>query len=203
MSTNSSGQIRHKILTREIMREFNLISEEFSSFQSHVKLGCIEGCGKCCFKPDIYCSPVELLPLALELLERGEAQKMYDHCLGKEEETCVFLNIQNPQTFKAQCTMYVNRPLVCRTFGVSARHGKNGRVDISVCKPLQEEKTREYQELVSKNFTIDELPIPFIDICKSRLSTLDPLFSDEEMPINQALKVILEKVLFYSTFVYE
>jgi Fe-S-cluster containining protein len=200
MSMNSSGLIRQKQLANSILGEFTQISSEFSTFQNNAKLSCIEGCGKCCFKPDIYCSPYELLPLALELLEKGEAQKMYERCLDKQEERCLFLTVTNEEKFKAQCEAYTFRPLVCRTFGVSARHGKNQRVDMSVCKPLQEQKTQAYEELLEKAFSITNLPLPFIDLCKSRLTSLDPALQDEEFPINQALKIMLEKVLFYANF---
>jgi Fe-S-cluster containining protein len=200
MSMNSSGQPRQKILADQILREFSLISDEFSSFQNISNLSCIEGCGKCCFKPDIYCSPYELLPLAIELLEKGEAQNFYNQCLGKENDRCIFLNVQNEVKFKAKCDAYIFRPLICRTFGVSARHGKNERMDMSVCKPLQEEKQAAYEVLLAKSFSTSNLPIPFIDFCKSRLSSLDPQLQEVELPINQALKVILEKVLFYASY---
>lgn len=201
MSTSSSGLQRHNFLAEKILKEFNQISGEFSHFQNESKLGCIEGCGKCCFKPDIYCSPYELLPLALEFLAKGQAQKIYEMILGKEEERCVFLNVKDEIHFKAQCDAYAFRPLVCRTFGVSIRHGKNERVDISVCKPLQETKKEIYEDLLAKNFSPADLSLPFIDSCKSRLSSLDPKLQEVELPINQALKIMLEEVLFYSTFI--
>jgi Fe-S-cluster containining protein len=200
MSTSSSGLQRHNILAEQILNEFNQISEEFSHFQNKSKLNCIEGCGKCCFKPDIYCSPYELLPMALEFLARGEAQGIYEKCLGKEKERCVFLNVQDEVKFKAQCDAYLFRPLVCRTFGVSLRHGKNERVDVSVCKPLQETKKEIYNELIANSFSTSDLSLPFIDSCKARLVSIDPKLQETELPINQALKIILEEVLFYSEY---
>jgi Fe-S-cluster containining protein len=201
MSMNSSDQTRYKeSLAHEIMGEFDRISKEFSSFQTASKLECIEGCGKCCFKPDIYCSPVELLPLALELLARGEAQEMYEKVLGKNNERCIFLNVDNEEKYVGKCSFYKNRPLVCRTFGVSARHDKDKKVEFSVCRPLKEKKALEYQSLLEKKFSLEDSTLPFIDVCKNRLSALDPLFYEEEFPINQALTMILEKVLLYSAY---
>jgi len=199
MSTNYSGRTHHKELADNILQEYAVISKEFSEFQTKSKLTCIEGCGKCCFKPDIYCSPSELLPLALELVERGDAQRVYDLCCAKEHERCMFLNVQSEDGFKAKCDAYQFRPLICRTFGVSARHGKNQRVDISVCKTLQEEKAEDYQYLLASS-QVDSSQLPFIDASKNTLLTLDPSLQDEEMPINKALKVMLEKVLLAHSF---
>lgn len=197
---NSSGHNRHKQLALDISRHYEQISKEFSNFQTNSGLSCVPGCGKCCFKPDIFCSPLELLPLAMELLERGEAQHFYEKCEGKAQERCIFLHVTDEKNFKAQCQEYRHRPLVCRTFGVSARHGKDNRPDFSVCKTLKEEKASAYEELLNKRFLIEDTSLPYIDLCKGRLLSLDPAFLEEEMPINQALRVILERVLFYAEF---
>lgn len=200
MSTNSSNRLLDQKLASQISEEFTLISKEFSSYQKISGLTCIEGCGKCCFKPDIYCSPLELLPMALDLLNRGEAQGVYDRCVGKEQERCILLKVDNEEKFQARCEEYTHRPLVCRTFGVSARHGKNGKVDFSICKTIKEEKEEEFKKLVAKNHSAEDPTLPFIDTCKNRLATLDPRLLEEEFPVNQALKIILEKVLLHSTY---
>lgn len=195
MSTNSLGQTRHKKLAADILSEFEIISREFNSFQTSSNLSCLKGCGKCCFKPDIYCSPYELLPLAIELLEKGDAQRMYDYALEKEDGRCIFLFVQNEKEFGGQCSHYEFRPLICRTFGVSARHGKNETINFSVCAPLKEEKKEAYEALSHETTNI-----AFIDFCKTRMASIDPLLLEEEKPINESLKIILEEVLFYSSF---
>lgn len=200
MSTSYSGPKRHKILADAILTEFNLISEEFSAFQKSTKLNCYEGCGKCCFKPDIYCSPAELLPMALELIERGEAENFLDDADSINDGRCVFLNVTDEENFKGSCKVYSHRPLTCRTFGVSLRHGKNNSVDLSVCKPLKEGRIQEYQELANNNFSSFDHSLPFIDVCKNRLTRIDPSLMETEMPINEALKIILSKMLLYSEF---
>lgn len=200
MSTSYSGPKRHKILADAILAEFNLISDEFSSFQKSSKLNCYEGCGKCCFKPDIYCSPAELLPMAIELIERGLAERFLDEVDSIKNGRCVFLDVSDEENFKGSCKVYSYRPLTCRTFGVSLRHGKNNSIDLSVCKPLKEGRAQEYLELANQNFSDNNQPLPFIDTCKNRLTRIDPSLMEAEMPINDALKVILSKMLFYSEF---
>ena len=195
MSTSYSGLNRHNILAKSILNEFNLISDEFSSFQKKSNLACIEGCGKCCFKPDIYCSPMELLPMALELIKQGVAED-YLNNIESSGSRCIFLNVTDEENFKGHCTNYEHRPLTCRTFGVYLRHGKNKIIEPMVCKVLKEQKSREYEILKETDFT-SEGPQAFIDVCKSRLASLDPSLMDEEMPINQSLKIMLSKMLMY------
>lgn len=197
MSTNFSDHKHYKNLSDEILKEFNQISEEFSSFQNHSKLTCIEGCGKCCFKTDIYCSPIELLPMALELLKIGKAQEFYEKCQAEDQNKCVMLVVHDEEKYLGNCSQYDNRPLVCRTFGVSVRHGKNSQLDFSICKPIKENKSELYQEVLRSDLSLYTSPLPFIDMCKNRLISMHPLFLENEMPIKDALKMMLEKVLLY------
>lgn len=195
MSTNYSGPKRHNILADAILREFNLISEEFSSFQKNSNLDCVAGCGKCCFKPDIYCSPVELLPMALELIKNGEAEDFLKR-IESVGSRCIFLKVTDEENFKGYCTHYEHRPLTCRTFGVYLRHGKNKTIEPTVCKVLKDEKPLEYQKLKEMDFSKEESKA-FIDVCKNRLASLDPSLMEEEMPINQSLRVMISKMLLY------
>lgn len=195
---NSSNQTPNQVLANSILSELESISEEFSRFQNSNALVCPPGCGKCCFKPDIYCTPIELLPLAMELYARGEAEEMLASLSGKESSRCFFMNITDEAAGKGRCTEYKFRPLVCRTFGVAPRHDKNKNVNFSVCTTLKEINASDYQAMLSKDFS--QVDIPFIDQSKNKLSTLDPRFMEEEFPINKSLSIILEKVLFYESF---
>ncbi len=188
-------------LSQSILSEYNQITHEFSQFQKESKLTCLPGCGKCCFKPDIYCSPIELLPLALHLLNTGEAENYLEKSLLQKDERCMFLQVSSETEFKASCEQYFFRPLTCRTFGVSARHLKTEKeVEFQVCKTLKENKPNEFQNLVDDNTAGTKQSLPFIGICKNRLISLDPRFLEKEFPINEALKMMLEKILHLSQY---
>lgn len=197
MSTNSSNLIPHKTLASEIMGKLNLIAQDFSTFQNNNGLSCPPDCGKCCFKADIYSSPIEMLPMALDLFDRGIAQEMYDKCIEHKSDYCLFMKISDLENGKGRCTEYQFRPLVCRTFGVAGRRDKNGEINFSVCTTLKDIKTKEFMELTGKEFKNEE--VPFIDISKNRLATLSPQFLEEEFPINEALAIMLAKILFISS----
>lgn len=179
------------------MGKLNVIAEDFSKFQNNNSLSCPPDCGKCCFKADIYSTPIEMLPMALDLYARGMAQDMYDKCLEHKADHCLFMKISDLENGKGRCTEYQFRPLVCRTFGVAARRDKNGETKFSVCTTLKETKTKEFIALTNKEFNTDE--VPFIDISKNRLATLSPQFLEEEFPINESLAIMLEKILFISS----
>lgn len=189
----------NKQLGQAISAEFQRVSSEFSSFQSNNKLECFEGCGKCCFNSDVNCSPIELLPMAYDILDRGDAEKIHEMASNYHGTTCFFLDVENFETGRGKCREYKNRPLVCRSFGVAARKDKNGSVEFSVCKPLKEGRSLEYNELIQKDW-IHAPDVPYIEKLSSRLCTLDPAFLDKQHPINESLVIILEKIMMHSLF---
>lgn len=200
MSTSFSSLKHFEELAQSILREFSTISQTFSEFQKDHKLDCVSGCGKCCFKSDVYCSPIELLPLAMELLRRGDAQEVYDRCDTVSAGRCFFLVVDNAEKYLGKCSEYLHRPLVCRAFGVSARHSKNNQVDFSVCQVIKEQRSVEFQEMLSKVQNKELEKLPFIDYGKNQLATLDPRFLEREYPLNESLKMILEKVLLVAQY---
>ncbi len=198
MPKKSLEPTRRHSLAFEIMQEFVNISKEYSNFQNSNSLSCSSGCGRCCFKSDIYCSPIELLPLALDLIERGEAEKVLDNSLNHKANHCMFMNITDFKAGKGQCTEYEFRPLVCRTFGVAGKHDKDGRVSFSVCATLKETNPLDYAALLVRKFECND--IPFIDKSKNNLFCLDPDFLQEEFPINKSLSMLLDKLLLEQSF---
>lgn len=180
-------------LADEILKAFTEITIEYSSFQNKNLLSCPVGCGKCCFKSDIYCAPFELLPLALDLIKRGVAESVLEKAQSYEADHCMFMQITDVKAGKGQCMEYEFRPLVCRTFGVAGKHNKEGGASFSVCTTLKEKNKKIYSELISRKFEITD--IPFINKSKSKLCTLNPHFLDEELPINKSLALILDKLL--------
>lgn len=194
MLTSSSNLDGHKNLANKILKAFDDISIEYSSFQNKTKLTCPTGCGKCCFKSDIYCTPFELLPLALDLIRRGEAESILEKGLSHKAEHCMFMDITDLKGGKGRCLEYEFRPLVCRTFGVAGKHDKKGDLSFSVCSILKEENKKKYSELLSGKIEI--VNIPFIDKVKNKLGCLDPSLLEEEYPINLSLTKILDKLLF-------
>lgn len=179
-------------LSHSIQLKFDEISKVFGDFQSNSGLTCPSECGKCCFKPDISCAPYELLPMALHLLDIRQAESVLETALMNLDSRCLFLQITDEQNGKARCREYQHRPFICRAFGVSARRGKRG-TEYSICRELK--SNNDY----TPNFSHIDEDVPYIEVWKKRLESLDPKLLEKEIPINQALAIVLEKVLLWDS----
>jgi Fe-S-cluster containining protein len=180
-------------LSNSILVKYDEISKVFGEFQNSTQLTCPPGCGRCCFKPDISCSPYELLPMAFHLLDNGKAEKFLARALENKDKQCIFLDVTDEAGGKAKCSDYAYRPFICRAFGVSARHGKRG-TEFSICKTIKN------NDQFTSDFSHAEDSIPYIEIWKKRLETIDPVLLDKEIPINESLAIILEKVLLWNSY---
>lgn len=181
-------------LSGEILKKYDEIASVFSSFQQRSGLTCRPGCGQCCFKKDIYCTPIELLPMALKLFKEKKAELTLQKAIENLDQRCIFLQVTNEEKGEAFCSEYQNRPFICRTFGVAARKNKYHQPDFSICKIIKEEKGENVEK--PELFSSSEEELPYIEIWRKRLATIDPQFLDSEFPINKSMQLILEKVLF-------
>lgn len=176
-------------LSIAINEKLQEVSAVFSEFQNTTGLLCPKECGRCCFKSDISCSPYELLPMAYDLIDKGCAEEVLLKAKNYSGKACVFLEISDEQSGTGRCSEYQFRPFICRAFGISARRGKYGQIEKSICKTLS-----EVQKMDSRiNYADNE--IPSIDSWKKNLESLDPNLLEVEVPINVGLVIILEKLL--------
>ena len=170
------------------------ISKVFSDYQSNVNLPCPPGCGKCCFNAEVSCSPYELLPLAYHLMDSGIAEEVLEKASLPTSGICLFLDVKESSLGLGSCGQYEHRPFICRAFGLTARKGKNGRIDRTFCKVLNQEL------LSSSHLQIIDDEIPLIDVWKKRLESIDPHLLEKEVPIHQAIVIILEKILLIKKY---
>jgi Fe-S-cluster containining protein len=181
-------------LADKIIEEYEEVTLVFSRFQNKTKLSCREHCGKCCFKKNIYCSPMEMLPLGLKLLADKKAEEYLDLCLSHTEDNCVLLKITDKENGFGYCSQYAYRPFVCRAFGVAARIDKKGNPEVSTCKIIKEDHSELFEKLLKTEFP--EMELPILEQWRKRLDAIDPRFLEEHLPIYKSLSIILEKLLF-------
>jgi Fe-S-cluster containining protein len=86
---------------------------------------------------------------------------------------------------KGRCLRYETRPTLCRLFGFAGVADKYGLVRLAVCR-VQKERGLAVEETVR--------PPAFAEFGR-RLAALAPEYGTELMPIREALRVALEKVL--------
>ncbi len=181
-------------LSLSILNKYEEVSKVFGDFQKKNNLHCPTGCGKCCFNPEISCTPYELIPMALHLLATKKAEVYLEEAKIKKDGRCLFLKVTDEEKGLGSCREYEHRPFLCRAFGISARHGKNNQIEYNICKVFKDTNQ------ITEDLNFAESEIPFIEIWNKNLETLDPHFLEKEIPINHALIAILEKVLLWDSY---
>lgn len=184
----------YKELSNAIHAKLTEVSHIFGSYQEKLGLICPEGCGQCCFKVDVSCSPYELLPMALHLIEKGSAEEILEKAKNSYGKHCLFLKVDDENLKLGSCSEYQYRPFVCRAFAIAARRGKHEKIDLSICKILSEIKSS------MPHISIADHEVPQIDIWKKRLELIDPHLLENECPINQGIVIVLEKLLLWKQY---
>ena len=204
---------RLRELSSQVMDVYQSLSQEFSAFQSSQSLSCVEKCGACCNKPDIEVSPLEMLPLALHLFDTGQAEQVFDELQSYSGFACKQYQRLSLDGTEGYCGIYEYRPGICRMFGAAGYKTKSGEATLSVCKPIKQAVPEKYaaaliaiqpawgQSNNSDPMSISNSKPPMIAEGRQKLAQLDYELGDKLMPINDALRYILEKILtlsFYS-----
>ena len=204
---------RLRELSSQVMDVYQSLSQEFSAYQSSQSLNCVEKCGACCNKPDIEVSPLEMLPYALHLFDTGQAEQVFDELQSYNGFACKQYQRLSLDGTEGYCGIYEYRPGICRMFGAAGYKTKSGEATLSVCKPIKQAVPEKYaaaliaiQPAWGQSNNSDPMPIsnskpPMIAEGRQKLAQLDYELGDKLMPINDALRYILEKILtlsFYS-----
>jgi Fe-S-cluster containining protein len=173
-----------------VLMEVEAATQAFAT-KSGIK--CREGCGECCLKPGIEAQVVELLPLARDLTNKGEAELWYERAVKDPDGRCVFYKPSVPDQTLGRCGQYELRPSLCRLFGFAAVSGKNGKPQLASCKW---HKSLAPDVVARAQAEIDgggEVPLYSDASMQMRLISPDSGLS-ERLPINRALARALEKI---------
>jgi Fe-S-cluster containining protein len=213
---------RLRELSSQVMDVYQSLSQEFSAFQSSQSLNCAEKCGACCNKPDIEVSPLEMLPFALHLFDTGQAEQVFDELESYAGFACKQYQRLSLDGSEGYCGIYEYRPGICRMFGAAGYKTKSGEATLSVCKTIKQAVPEKYAATLiaiqpQHSDVIEQLLIgdiaansagqstaikpPMIAEGRQKLAQLDYELGDKLMPINDALRFMLEKMLtlsFYS-----
>ena len=212
---------RLRELSSQVMDVYQSLSQEFSAYQSSQSLNCVEKCGACCNNPDIEVSPLEMLPLALHLFDTGRAEQEFDELDNYSGFACKQYQRLSLDGKEGFCGIYEYRPGICRMFGAAGYKTKSGEATLSVCKPIKQAVPQKYAAaLISiqpqRSDAIEQLFIgdiaannagqstaikpPMIAEGRQKLAQLDYELGDKLMPINDALRFMLEKILTLSYY---
>jgi uncharacterized protein len=180
-------------LARRTISLLEEIDRATTVFQAATGLQCPAGCGECCQNPEVETTPLEMLPIAWELYQRGELDRWIQQVgaingIG----VCVFYRSDPVIPGNGRCSIYPWRPSLCRLFGFAAVVNKHGNPELAACKKHKEvmpEVVAESQAAIANG-----LPVPQFADFAMRFRSLDPNLGQERLPINQALKVAIERV---------
>lgn len=180
------------------MESYGQIDQQIADFQAATQLHCPSGCGWCCENPTVEATPLEMLPLALELFRRGEADQWLARATqiyqagGNATGVCVFYRPDPLVEGNGRCQVYQWRPSICRLFGFATVTSKVGQPELAACvrhKALLPDIVAATQEAIAQG-----LPAPSFAQLSQQVANIDPYLGRQQMPINQALKIALERV---------
>lgn len=117
---------------------YNGIEADQKIWKARSRIQCPDGCGSCCvhFEPEVY--EAEALYLAAWMLEhQSERADRIAEAADSEAfaggDGCFLFDPDSPY----HCTVYGGRCLICRLFGFSGDHGKDGAIRWKPCKYIQ------------------------------------------------------------------
>lgn len=179
-----------------VKRVYARLDKEIAEMQKSSGLHCLSGCGECCKKPDIECTPLEFLPLALELFDEGRAENAWQELQDQQNSLCYVFR-PHVTNFGGLCNAYPNRGLICRLFGFTARTNKEGQRELVTCKFIKEEQAQAFSQIAEELRAGKKIPV--MSEYYTRLTSIDPTLADF-YPINQAIQKALEVVMHYYAY---
>ncbi len=182
---------------RKIHAAYCALERDIEIFKKKTGLSCIDGCGHCCACSTVEASEAEMLPLADDLIRRGEVAAWYAKAEAAQfAGRCVFYEPEAGNEHHGRCACYAMRPLICRFFGFSANVDKRGVMRFVACKFLKERDMDEIEK-IQDDVASGAVHAPSMSEYLMAAASLDPSIGVEMMPINQAFKKAVEHVALH------
>lgn len=172
---------------------FHKLDDEIKTFKGKTSLGCVNGCGRCCETPAVFVTVLEVLPLAYELWNNGQATAILDKINSDRKGWCIFYAPDPLVAGKGRCHVYPWRPLICRLFGYSAKKNKYEQPVLVTCQTMKDHCASEYAAAVEK-LNDGTLEAPSMQQYAMQVLNIDPSLGTEQLPINQAIATAIEKI---------
>ena len=185
---------------RAVEKVFSLLEKDIEQFKGRTTLGCLQGCGECCKKPDIEASILEFLPYAYFLYKNNQAFEIMDRLeeCAEANSICFMFNPFTTGLAMGFCSQYKYRGLICRLFGFSAYLNKYGVPQLSTCRLIKENNPGAVQNAVDIIERGEKVPV--MRNYYFALMAIDPVLAAKRYPINQAILKALQEVCFYYSY---
>jgi len=182
------------LAVEEVFRE---LDEHLALMTSETGMKCLHLCNACCRKTDIEASPIEFIPLASWLYKTGKIDEFLAQ-LDRSDETgyCV---LYSPDAWKEGnwgCLNYEKRGLICRLFGFGYRLNREGIPELVTCKLLKENCPEAVAKARQSGIDTPD-KVPLFRNYSMQLYSIDPDLAIQQLPINQAIRLAIEKLYFH------
>ncbi len=179
-----------------VEKVFRELDEHMLLTTSITGMKCAHLCDLCCRKKNIEASPIEFLPLAAWLYETGKVDEFLTR-LDESEESgrCPLLIPDAWKNGNGGCWNYEKRGLICRLFGFGYRLTREDQPELVTCKILKE---RSPEDVARAQQLGIEKPdqIPLFRNYSMQLYSIDPDLALNQLPINKAIRLAIEKLYF-------
>jgi Fe-S-cluster containining protein len=180
-------------LSQQVQAVMAEIGQDYAKYQQDRGLFCRSGCGECCQHPGIEATVLEMLPLAFRLIAEQRADQVLADLAERDDARCYFYQSHSEDRKQGQCSVYQQRPGICRFFGAAGTTGKAGEYQLSTCRNIKTDHPTAYADTI---IALESDPPPLIRHGQEQIRQLDPELASNPMPLNQALSTALEKALF-------
>ena len=185
-------------IVSQVMDLYTQIDKAVAEFQLQCGLRCPAGCGACCPTANVETTILEMMPLAQEILCRGEAEAWLQKLKSPIEAGKCLLYITDPeQTATGCCSFYRWRPSLCRLFGFAAVRNRNGGRSLSVCRYIRQ---NDPKGAAAATVLAEQAPAFFQ--YSVLVYNLHPVLGNILLPINTALHQAIERIGLHSSFAY-
>ncbi len=180
----------------DVEKVFNELDDHITRTNTKTGMKCTSLCNFCCSTTNIEASPIEFIPLAAWLYENGKVDDFLLR-LDKSEKTghCPLYLPEAWKEGKGGCLHYEKRGLVCRLFGFGYRHDREGIAGLVTCKEMKQ--TIPVAVNRAQRLGIEKPDsIPVFRNYSMQLFTIDPELALQQLPINKAIRIAIEKLYF-------
>jgi hypothetical protein len=180
-----------------VEKVFRELDEHISQTSLKAGMNCPHLCNVCCRKRNIEASPIEFIPLAEWLYESGMIDEFLIR-LNKSDETgyCPLFSSEAWKEGNWACLNYPKRGLICRLFGYGYRFSREGLPELVTCKVLKdccpEAVTKARESGIENPDTV-----PIFRNYSMQLYSIDPDLAIQQLPINKAIRLAIEKLYFH------
>ena len=181
----------------EVLRIYDELDQRIGLFREASGLRCPPECGACCLHREIEATVLEAFPLGEEIFSKEKEVTILTLIEERENQGDALCVLYQPHPVipdKGGCSFYRARPLACRLFGYASRRNKLGIPELSTCKPIKE--TSPHAVLEAEKIIRHGYDVPIYQDSFMRIAALEPGIGFGRLPINIALKRVLEKLFW-------